>query len=116
MIKQSCIILIFLFFVNAVQAQTSLEIELKSANEEKFIAFKGYEGTGAKEYTYIFSQQNTYRIKIEDADNKPVLLKIYNKDKKEVFSNYQNQKYYGVISFECPKTEIYYVKVEPVNN
>jgi hypothetical protein len=116
MIKQLCVILILLFSIGVVQAQTSLKIKLKGTHEDKFIAFKGYEIDGAKEYTYIFSHQNTYRLKIEDTDKKPVLLKIYDNNKKEVFSNYQNQKYYDEISFECSQTGIYYVKVEPVKN
>ncbi|MCU0445499.1 MAG: hypothetical protein MUE85_11325 [Microscillaceae bacterium] len=116
MMKQLSIVLIFLLFATVIQAQTSFEIKSKGASKEQYVPIKGYEITGAKEYTYIFSEQSTYHIKIEDANNKPVLLKIYNKDKKEIFSNFKNQKYYDEISFECPRTEMYYLKVEPVSN
>jgi hypothetical protein len=99
-----------------VRAQTSsFEILAKGASKDKYVAIKGEEIKPDEKYAYMFSNLSRYRVlvKSKDASTK-VLIKILDKEQKEVATNFFKKKYHSEMNFKCGKTGMYYVVFQEV--
>ena len=111
----------YLFFAFATASKTyaqksSFEILSQGAKKNKFVAIKGEEIKPNETYTYMFSNLSRYRILVnpKDATTK-VLIKILDKDKKEVITNLSHKKkYLNDLNFKCGKTGMYYVTFQEI--
>lgn len=61
---------------------------------------------------YIMSKGASYRIAICDSgdEKNPMKVKLLNRDKKLIATNYLNSKYYPSIDFKCTATGVYYIE------
>ena len=106
-----------LLIATTSKAQSSFEILSKGASDAKYVAIKGEEIKSKERYVYTFSNLSRYRIlvKHENASSK-MLVKILDKDEKEIASNFHKKKYHKEINFKCGKTGMYYVVFQEVKN
>jgi len=71
------------------------------------------EGT-KKKVSYVFSKGSTYRIVIcdEGVKGKEMKVKLYDRNKKLIASNYlsSSRKYFPILNYTCTATGVYYVE------
>ena len=65
-----------------------------------------------EEVSYIMSKGAKYKIVICDQKIKgyEMKVKLYDRNKKLIFSNYMNSKYYPSITYTCSATGVYYIE------
>jgi hypothetical protein len=112
------IITVGLFFltIGKLAAQATFELQSKGAKEKHFLSIKGETIKSGEKHPYIFSNLSQYKIKIRPPRNQTVIMKILNKDSKEVASNLnpRSRKYINTILYHCGETGMYYLVFEVV--
>lgn len=65
-------------------------------------------------YSYVFSNNTSYRITIANSDNKGLFVTLMDSEKKPVASSYleKEKKYMPAIDIKCSRTGIYYLAYE----
>jgi hypothetical protein len=104
-------------FVKAQAQYSSFEILSKGVSKDKYVAIKGEEIKANERYAYMFSNLSRYRVVVRPKDaNTKVLIKILDKDKNEIVTNFHKKKYLSEINFKCGKTGMYYVLFEEIKS
>lgn len=108
------------FMAIKIHAQASFELQSRGADEQSYVTLKGFQINENEKYPYMFSNLGFYRILIKNAaqNDNQISIKIYDKDEREVASNFdpQTRKYVHNFAFSCGKTGVYYVKFDDVTN
>ncbi|MCU0445500.1 MAG: hypothetical protein MUE85_11330 [Microscillaceae bacterium] len=100
-----------------VQAQdASFELQSRGAEQKHFVSIKGEPIQDGQKYPYIFSNLSQYKIKIRPPRNQTVIMKILDKDGKQVAMNLnpRSRKYIHTIIYNCRETGMYYLMFEIV--
>jgi len=106
----------FLLFATTAQAQSTFEIFVIGALKDKYVAIKGEEIQSKERYAYMFSNSSRYRVLVKSTNPKTkILIKILDKDEKEVATSLYKKKYHSEINFKCGKTGMYYVIFKEIN-
>jgi hypothetical protein len=113
------IIIANLFFLamGKLQAQeATFELQSRGAEEKHFLSIKGGPIKSGDKIPYMFSNLSQYKIKIRPPRNQTVILKVLDKDSKEVASNLnpRSRKYLNTILYRCGETGMYYLVFEIV--
>ena len=108
--KNLSLLLFFAVFAQQALAQSSFEIFSQGVKKGHYVPIKGEEIKPNTEYSYIFSSQTSYLIKVTGVKtNRKMSIKILDENKKEVISNFNKKKYHTNISYKCPKAGKYYI-------
>lgn len=107
---------ITLSFANHLQAQTSIQLKVIGPQSSFEVPLKGVDLAEKQQFSYIFSQNSKYHLKIDRPQNKPVLVKLLDENKNEIATNYvaNKDKYFDNLEFNCPRTAIYYVTFQSI--
>ena len=85
--------------------------------QEGFIFIKNFPVDGQNgqkeklEYSYIFAKDTEYSLNLCTAEEIPdgIIVTISDSKRREIASNYANEKFYPGIIFQCKMTGIYYI-------
>lgn len=88
--------------------------QLSKSSGYTFLKSHPVSGEEGKTYSYIFSHGTEYLITLanENIDAKGVYITIYDSNRKEITSSFNNGKFYPSIIFTCQTTGIYYLHYE----
>jgi hypothetical protein len=113
------IITVGLFFLSIgklAAQEATFELQSRGAEEKHFLSIKGETIKSGEKFPYIFSNLSQYKIKIRPPRNQTVIMKILDKDSKQVASNLnpRSRKYLNTILYRCGETGMYYLVFEIV--
>jgi hypothetical protein len=105
------LVCVFVGFAGSAMAQTTIQLKVIGPQSSFEIPLKGLNLAEKQEFSYIFSQNSKYHLKIDRPQNKPVLVKLLDEKKNEIASNFvaDKNKYFDNLEFNCPRTGMYYV-------